>query len=139
MTFTVVVEKLDRTRWRLARELVYRSSFCGDIVVPRGFVTDFASVPRMPIVFSLFGNRGHAAAVVHDWLYQTHPVGVRKVDADYVFREALVEEGVKPWRAEAMYLAVKFCGGSAWTTGPARKLENVVERLYGGKDDGEAR
>lgn len=125
--FTVVVEKLDRTRWRLARELVFRSSFCGDIVVPRGFVTDFASVPRMPLLFALFGNRGHAAAVVHDWLYQTHETAapktrfVTKEDADYVFREALVEEGVKPWRAEAMYLAVKFCGKAHWDSGPDRK------------------
>ena len=27
------------------------------ITVPTGFLTDFASVPRMPIVFLLFGDR----------------------------------------------------------------------------------
>lgn len=125
--FTVVVEKIDGTRWRLARDLVFASGFVGAITVPRGFVTDFASVPRMPLLFAVFGDRGHAAAVVHDWLYQTHQVGsprttpVTRDESDHVFHEALIEEGVAPWRARAMYLAVKFCGKAHWDSGPERK------------------
>ncbi len=127
--FRVVVEKIDATRWRLARDLTFRSAWREPVTVPRGFVTDFASVPRMPLLFALFGDRGHAAAVVHDWLYQTHPEGWDKWHADLVFLEALKEEGVKPWRARAMYLAVKLFGRAHWESGPNRRKQNgnVVE------------
>lgn len=128
--FTVVVEKIGRRRWRLVKELVFRdAAFYPEITVPVGFVTDFASVPRIPLAFALFGNRGHAAAVVHDWLYQTHPEGMSKADADYVFYEALRAEGLKHWRAEMMYLAVKFCGRSAWNSGPDRLK---IQKEWGG-------
>ena len=40
------------------------------ITVPTGFFTDFASVPRMPFVFLLFGDVAHEAAVIHDYLYR---------------------------------------------------------------------
>jgi hypothetical protein len=39
-------------------------------VVPAGFKSNLASVPRLPVVFWLVGRRGDAAAVLHDWLYE---------------------------------------------------------------------
>lgn len=122
MTFItpMIAEKLGRHRWRLAEMLVFEHDGYR-IEVPEGFVTDFASVPRIPFVFTLFGNRGHAAAVIHDWLYQQHPVGISKVDADELFRIALIEEGVKPWRARSMWLAVATFGQTHWDSGPDRR------------------
>lgn len=63
--------------WRLLEPLCYVSPiFGGLIVVPAGFVTDFASVPRLPFSYWLFGGVGQAAAVVHDYLYQCHDLEV---------------------------------------------------------------
>ena len=42
----------------------------GLITVPEGYTTNFASVPRIPIIFDLVGGYGHAAAVLHDYLYE---------------------------------------------------------------------
>lgn len=116
----MIVEKLGRNRWRLAEALVYRSELAGVIMVPAGFVTDFASVPRVPLIFSTFGNRGHGAAVIHDWLYQSQPLGATKEYADLVFKEALQAEGIRLWRAWCMWKAVHHRGHEAWRTGPAR-------------------
>ena len=54
----------------LEEPLVYESVSFGKIVVPKGFQTDFASVPRVPIVYSIFGNRAHREAVLHDYAFR---------------------------------------------------------------------
>lgn len=53
----------------LTQPLIYESSAYGLIVVPSGFRTNFASVPRLPFVFLLFGGVGDKEATLHDWLY----------------------------------------------------------------------
>ena len=44
-------DKAGRPCWRLLEDLVYLSDRWGRIVVPKGFITNFASVPRLPVVF----------------------------------------------------------------------------------------
>ena len=105
--------KLDDGRWKLTAPLIYSSSLANQVfTVPKGFVTDFASVPRLPIVFALFGDTSHEAATVHDWLYSTKPVN-RKV-ADAILREASKASGIPAWRRWPMWLGVRLFGGSFW-------------------------
>ena len=92
-------------QWLLLEDLVYQSDLLGrDFVVPAGFVTDFASVPRAPIAYLMAGNTGHRAAVVHDYLIRSGEV--EREMADEVFKEALSASGVDWWRTQAMYLGV---------------------------------
>lgn len=92
--------------WRLLRPLVYFSSLLRrSIAVPSDFITDFASVPRAPIVYFLAGNTGNRAAIVHDYLCRTEEVDRRT--ADDIFYEALIATGVDEWRAKAMFLGVQ--------------------------------
>ena len=119
-------KKLTETTWALLAPLTYVSDLVEDaIVVPRGFQTDFASVPRVPIAFWLTGDTAHEAAVVHDWLYQRHGVDTRQ-DADTVFLEAMEAMGIPAWRRQIMYRAVRLCGEGAWKSGPSRfaRLQN---------------
>ncbi len=114
----LVVEYLDDGRWRLMAPLVYRhdtipAAMHHQVVVPTGFLTDFASVPRLPLVYLLAGNTGHRAAVVHDFLYTTQPVS--RSMADGIFRCALSDDGEPWWRAQIMYAAVRLFGGPAWS------------------------
>lgn len=80
--------------------------------VPRGFVTDFASVPRP--FWSIFPPDGKYAyaAVLHDWLYwvQDHP----KEAADRIFRSAMDDLTITDGQAAVLYQAVNLFGGSAW-------------------------
>ena len=56
--------------WVIKKPLVYLSDLVGIITVPEGFETDFASVPRLPIIYSLFGDRAHRESVIHDLNYR---------------------------------------------------------------------
>lgn len=111
---TLRVEAIDDSHWRLLDGLKYDSVLpgVGRITVPPGYVTDFASVPRIPIAFLLFGGRANTAAVVHDWLYTTGILPKRTADA--VFYEAMRDTGINWWNAWWMWLGVALGGGHAW-------------------------
>lgn len=38
-------------------------------VIPAGFVTDLASVPRVPFIHAIFAGRARVSSVIHDWFY----------------------------------------------------------------------
>lgn len=77
------------------------------------FETDFANVSRVPFFFTLFGDRAHQEAVLHDYLYRTDatPFATRS-QANDVFLEAMKERGKGISVRYAMWLGVR-CGG--WT------------------------
>ena len=91
----------------------YSERYKKNYVVPKGWKTDLASVPRLPLVYMWYGGRGNAAGVLHDHLYRD---GIRlkqirsRTEADKVFLEAMVSTGVDKDTAEAMYGAVRKYG-----------------------------
>lgn len=111
-----VVQFLTQLRVEVVKDEVYQltSDFyvllngIYELVVPEGFVTDFASVPRLPVVYLAVGNTGHKAAVMHDWLYHTRLFS--REAADSYFYHALRESGVNWFYAQAMYRAVRLGG-----------------------------
>lgn len=117
----------DDVRFRLLDPLYYQSDLLeGLIRVPDGFVTDFASVPRLPIIYLFFGNRAHHEAVPHDWIYQTHILG--KIMADRLFLEAMKARG-KRWTIRwSMFLGVFLFGWWSYWTGPRRFKTMNVQR-----------
>jgi len=108
------VEVLDDGRKRkLVKDLIYYSKLLNQIiVVPKGFITDFASVPR--IFWNILPPSGRytKAAVLHDYLYQTHLIN--KETADNIFKEAMECLGVSKFKIWSMYGAVKFFGASSY-------------------------
>ncbi len=116
----VDVEILDDELFRIVRPIEYRSNVLGAIlVIPEGFVTDLSSVPRLPVVYWLYGGRARKAAVPHDFLYQTH--SCPKPMADRVFLEAMgLISDLPAWARQAMYRGVSLGGASAWESGPTR-------------------
>jgi hypothetical protein len=84
-----------------------------DIVVPAGFLTDFASIPGWArAIVSPFGRHAKAA-VLHDWLYAIGEPG-RKDVADHVFDHAMRELAVEGWAREIMFGAVQVGGGHGY-------------------------
>ena len=95
--------------WVLDSPLIYHSEIIGGkITVPEGFSTDFASVPRVPVVYVLYANRGRKPAVVHDYLYRIGKA--TRAICDAVFREALIADGESLPVAWAMWAGVMVCG-----------------------------
>lgn len=116
-----------RGTWIVRKPLHYLSDVASQrFEVPEGFVNDLASVPKLPFIYLLAGGIGHAAAVVHDWLYTTHQVD--RAMADAVFREALGVCNVPGWKAELMFLAVRIAGGSRWDA-PGQEQPEGVQKL----------
>ena len=104
---------LKNEKHELLQPLVFES-LIGEIIVPKGFVTDFASVPRIPIVYALTGNTSHRAAVVHDYLYGDNGLRVSRKKADKVFLEAMKSRKVSGWRRYSMYWAVRLFGSNRY-------------------------
>lgn len=88
------------------------------VTVPWGFWSDGASVPRVfwRLVFPKGDEKAIRAAFVHDYIYRTQPEGWTKAEADRMFYDLLLEDGVPKWRAWIAYQGVKWFGHLAWQT-----------------------
>lgn len=98
----------------LLRPLPYRT-----LIVPAGFESDGASVPRFlwGAVFPRDDRQALFGALVHDYVYRTHPFGWTKKDADKAFYELMRAGGVSYIRAQKAYLGVRLFGKSSWEAG----------------------
>lgn len=103
---------VDDVIWELDTPLVYESDLLKcTLTVPKGFQTDFASVPRIPVVYWFFGDRAHRESVLHDYLYRidSEPV-VTYNKANGVFYEAMELRGKSAFVRYPMWWGVT-CGG----------------------------
>lgn len=121
-----------RGSWQLTAPLMYESDLLGrTVTVPAGFVTDFASVPRIPVAWLLAGDCGHEAAVVHDWLYTSHEVD--RATADAVLQEALAASGQPAWRSWLMWAGVRVGGARPYEADGQKQyphVEAVIEQSH---------
>ncbi len=87
-----------------------------EFIVPAGFLTDLASIPRWatPIIPKL----GHhlRAAVAHDWLYE-HDEGLKRIQCDDLFFDGMKLDGVSRSRRNIMYQAVRIGGENLFGPG----------------------
>ena len=105
----LTVRRASDQLWEVVEPLVYhgqRDTF----VVPAGFRTDFASVPRVVVWLIPRFGRYTLAAVLHDWLttegLRTGVVSSR--DADGIFRRVMAELQVPPVRRWLMWAGVRW-------------------------------
>lgn len=104
---------LDGRRCKLTAPLKYVTGVedYGLITVPRGFITDYASVPRG--LWNIFPPQGKysAGAVVHDYLYRRTLLD--RGFCDRVLLEAMELLGVSWLARHTIYRAVRLFGGAA--------------------------
>ena len=110
-----------KTIFRLQKPLVYLDGE-RTIRVPSGFETDLASVPRLPIVYNLWGNRAHREAVLHDYLYSIGATpDLPRKDCDELFRQAMISRGTPWWIYQPMYLGVRMMGWADFKKKPVHR------------------
>ena len=92
--------------------------------VPRGFVTDLASIPRL--FWSLLRPDGEYAypAIVHDYLYWTQTT--TRDAANQIFKLGMQDFGIDSATIDAIYAGVVLGGASSWS-GNA-KLKSLGEK-----------
>jgi hypothetical protein len=114
-TTPLKLEYIDGQKWRVLEEFVYRigdEASTDEIRVEAGFITDFASIPR--IFWRILPPTGKygKAAVTHDANYK-RGTNNRKW-ADDVFLEGMEVLGTPWWQRQLIYNAVRAFGWAAW-------------------------
>jgi len=128
-TENLIVSPLpDGRTWVLRKTFSYDVGEEGSgetIRVPVGFITDFASVPRLFwSIFPKWGKYGNAA-VIHDYLYWVQDEQYPKKRADEIFLEGMLVLNVKKITAKILYWAVKYFAQSAWNDNKKDKEKGI--------------
>lgn len=91
--------------WQRPKYQLLESIQCAGHTVPRNFISDGATVPRL--FWPLFPPIGRylKATLVHDY---TLSLGIDRKQCDSWFKACLIDLGIRPWRANAMYQAVRI-------------------------------
>lgn len=114
----------DGRHWMLEDPLRYRTRDSGEeIVVPAGFVTDFASVPKPG--HSIYGPTGfyQFPAVIHDYLYWEQSTTRKR--ADDIFLMAMEDSRVDAFTREGFHKVLTRVGHRAWKTNAAERSEGL--------------
>ena len=111
---------------KLLDDLEYTSEAGVTYKVPKGFETDFASVPK--IIWFLFPPFGKytQAAVLHDWFYSGNGVESRE-EADDLFYEAGLSSAMQKISMWIMWFFVRLYAWFAYTSpsGTKGKLDKA--------------
>src|SRR3954463_4586398 len=106
---SLTVSRVDAYGWALVDPLVYQGRW-QRFVVPAGFRTDFATVPR--VVTWLIPRFGAytLAAILHDWLCTEgiRSRGVSSREGDGIFRRVMRESGFPVLRRWLMWAGVRW-------------------------------
>ena len=128
-TKPLVVKKRKDNLWELYTEFEYHvgAEGSGNVInVPVGFITDFASVPRIFWIFYPPDGPWTAASIIHDYLYNIQDRS--RATADAIFLEAMQVLGV-PWiRRRIIYRAVRLFGWIPWNNRARKKKKQQKEK-----------
>lgn len=126
-TSPLTVTKLRKKLWVVKESFQFYSGEKEDgkvIVVPEGFVTDFASIPRLFWIILTPDGQYTQAAVLHDYLYSVRGkvknpgsdeiIVFSRKDCDDIFLEGMQVLGVPFWKRSVMHRAVRMFGWIPW-------------------------
>lgn len=91
----------------LTKDLIYETD-SQKFIVPKGFKTDFASIPR--IFWTIIAPIGKHTlpAVLHDYLYTDgYKLGISRKQADKIFYNAMIDSHVARITANIMWFCVR--------------------------------
>jgi len=105
----------DGKNWLVLHEVRYATRMGRVIYVPADFITDFASIPWFfRRLFQPATGKHRRAALVHDWIYRTPDLRIDKSEADSIFRDIMLGDGLSEWKVWLMYNAVRFGGAGSY-------------------------
>ena len=118
--------------WVLRKQFSYDVGEEGSgetIKISAGFITDFASVPRLLwALVPKWGKYGNAA-VIHDYLYWVQPKEYPKEKVDDIFLESMLVLGVGNLKAKTLYHAVRILGRWAWNSNKKAKANGIKKYI----------
>jgi len=104
-----------KTIYRIVGVLLFRCPDGSIIEIPDSFQTDLSSVPRFPIIYSMWGNRTHREPVLHDFVYRydSNPILLRS-EGDSLFKIAMISRNQPSYIYNPMYAGVRLGGWSSY-------------------------
>ena len=107
----------DGANWMLQSPLMYQigKNPSSVVIVPRGFITDFASIPQpLRVLRDLLPttDRYGIPALVHDYLYWRQDC--TREQADNIMEIAMMEAGVSLLERKVIHEGLRQFGQSAW-------------------------
>lgn len=115
----------DSRHFMIERDTVFRIAGSDhQIVVPAGFVTDFASIPRAFWASLSPHGQYSRAAVLHDFLYWTQ--SCTRAQADRLFLQMMKQSGVSPANRQTIYGAARAAGEGGWQRNIADRKAGLV-------------
>lgn len=132
----LIVSPVDDKLWELQEDFTYNWSVDGkdySIVIYKGFITDFASIPSIfwTLTNTLPSGKHSPAALIHDALYMGNGNIVdgfglfiingklfkgkfTRDECDRLFLRVCRENGVEPWKRKTMYYFLTVFGWIGW-------------------------
>ena len=100
------------------------------VTIKPGFVTDFASVPRMfrRIAGEPTEYPRIVAALLHDLLYALKLPSVPRAMADEIYCEVCRAVGIGVFRRNFEWLVLRVCGGAAWNEHDELDRQHAIDR-----------
>ena len=117
----LVVKKVNDNEWEVYEELEYHVGSKDSeevIIVPKGTLTDFASIPK--ILWNILPPHTEVApiSVIHDYIYSLRGKLPDKTytreEGDKIFLEGMQVLGVPLWKRYTMFYAVRTAGFIYW-------------------------
>jgi len=127
----------DGTNWMLQSPLIHeiRKNSPFLVIVPRGFVTDFVSIPKpLQLLRGLLPTteRYGTAALVHDYLYWSQDC--TREQADNIMAIAMMDAGVPLLERRIIHEGVKQFGQAGWDENKKARQAGLI-RIVGPPHD----
>ena len=117
--------------YQLVEDYKYVSDAGIEIIVPKYFISDGATIPRClwSIIYSPFLPKIIGPAIVHDWNYFSNFVSFE--EANEIFDEMLLKNGANPTKVKIIKLFVDIFGYSHYKQTPekSKKFFDFIKRL----------
>ena len=122
----------DGANWMLESPLVYQigKNPANVVIVPRGFITDFASIPQpLRVLRDLLPttDRYGIPALVHDYLYWRQDC--TREQADNMMEIAMMEAGVSLLERKVIHEGLRQFGQSAWDENRRARQSGLVRTV----------
>lgn len=100
------------------------------VKVPKGFVTDFFSIPRVCRFLVNDAQWDRRPAILHDWLYWTIGIGsMSRKECDDLFMLAMKRAGFGFVKRSVIYRSVRIGGWVAWNR-RQKEIEKGIDISY---------
>jgi hypothetical protein len=119
----------DGEDWMLESPMIFKAGKKNPLIliVPRGFVTDYASVPRpLRLLLPREGTYGNAA-VLHDYLYWRQDC--TREQSDNIMVIAMLEAGVSESTLRAIQLGIRLGGQGSWDTNRSERASGLLRTV----------